>query len=380
MTHIAYFGHDAGDAAIRRRVVAFHDAGYQVTGLMMRRGEDEERLWPNIDLGQTFDGAYMQRMRAISRGIGIARQHGETLRQANLFFARNLDMLLCAATVRDRLKLDVPLIYECLDVHHTLTGNGVGSRALRHLERRLLRKSDLLVYSSPAFESCYFAKYHSGQYTPFLLENRFVEGDNIGERPAAPKTPGKPLRIGWFGVLRCVRSLRLMSGLAEAFPKDVEIVIHGLPALTQVPDFHEVVACHENIHFGGKYSAPEDLATLYGSVGVVWAGDFYQSGFNSRWLLPNRLYEGGYYGVPAIAPADSQTGEWVRDKDAGFTVAEEIEETLPELVRDLIASPAQVTEKSANLLALGRDVFVQPLSDIEEMVGSVIDKRERGAA
>ena len=94
--HLAYFGHDAGDAAVRRRVQALGDDGIQVTGFMMRRGEVTATPWQNVDLGQTHDGAFLQRARQIFAGAGIAAKHRDELAQADVICARNLDMLACA--------------------------------------------------------------------------------------------------------------------------------------------------------------------------------------------------------------------------------------------------------------------------------------------
>jgi hypothetical protein len=62
MIRVAFFGHDAGDAAVRRRVRAMQDDGVSVRGFMMRRQDDVATEWDNIDLGQTRDGAFVQRV------------------------------------------------------------------------------------------------------------------------------------------------------------------------------------------------------------------------------------------------------------------------------------------------------------------------------
>ncbi|HBH44696.1 MAG TPA: hypothetical protein DDY28_09830, partial [Hyphomonas atlantica] len=61
MTRIAFFGHDAADAAVRRRVKSFVGDGLEVTGFMMRR-RDSDPEWENVDLGKTRDGAFLQRI------------------------------------------------------------------------------------------------------------------------------------------------------------------------------------------------------------------------------------------------------------------------------------------------------------------------------
>ena len=66
MIRVAFFGHDAGDAAVRRRVRAMQDDGLSVRGFMMRRQSDVVTEWENIDLGQTRDGAFVQRQGRVS--------------------------------------------------------------------------------------------------------------------------------------------------------------------------------------------------------------------------------------------------------------------------------------------------------------------------
>ena len=42
-------------------------------------------------------------------------------------------------------------------------------------------------------------------------------------------------------------------------------------------------------------------------------------GASGGWLLPNRLYEGGYFGVPHLAEAGSETGNYVERLGIGWT-------------------------------------------------------------
>ena len=380
MTRIAFFGHDAGDAAVRRRVAAFHDTGYDVTGFMMRRGEDAPREWANIDLGQTHDAAYWQRLAAIRAGVKVTEQYAEQLRSATLIYARNLDMLICAMWAQRALGLDLPVIYECLDVHHLLTRRDPLGLVLRRIERRLIRKTRLLVFSSPAFEREFFQKHYAGLYTPYLLENRLIEHGKLPARPALTAPQTGRLRIGWFGVLRCKRTLHMLAEVARRFPEHIEIVVAGIPAATQVPEFEEIVSAADNITFLGKYQSPEDLEKLYGQVDLVWAGDYYQAGHNSRWLLPNRIYEGGYFNVPAIAPDETETGKWLIDREVGFTVSEPVEEALPTLVAALLEDTELITCRQRRLGELERPVFVQPRDEMQRLIETALDTQRLSVA
>jgi succinoglycan biosynthesis protein ExoL len=373
MTRIAFFGHDAGDAAVRRRIQGFRDDGIDVVGFTMRRGEAVETGWPNVDLGRTFDGAYAQRIRSIFDGAKRAAAERDLLASANLIYARNLDMLATAFLAKRYAKLKTPVIYEALDVHRLLTRKDPIGLVFRRIEGMLLKRTRRLVVSSPGFLENYFEKRHRGQYRAAIIENRLAAGADYGPRPAREAfTAASPLRIGWMGILRCKRSLGLLTAVARELGPAVRIVMHGKPALTEIPDFQAEVDALPNVEFHGAYRSPEDLSRLYGGVDVVWAGDFMEAGFNSSWLLPNRLYEGGYYAVPPIASAGTQTAKWIDAHGVGFTLSEDLATTLPALARQLMDAPQAIAQRRARLLDLPADTFVARRGELADLIGDTL--------
>ena len=187
-------------------------------------------------------------------------------------------------------------------------------KALRWLEGRLLRRTRGLLVSSPAFLRKSFRAVLS-RPVPGRSSWRIdsAAGAEYGPRPV-PEMPAKadrPLRLGWVGVLlRCQRSLRPALRAGRPVSRDA-----GSPpswcagAARKFPSSSRKSRKHPNMIYHGRYKSPEDLSELYsGHLDMVWAGDFMEAGFNSVWLLPNRIYEGGYYCVPAIAPAGTQDG------------------------------------------------------------------------
>lgn len=362
---VAFFGHDASDAAIRRRVKSFHDEGVHVDGYMMRRGAFVDTAWRNFDLGMTKPGAFVHRAKSIATGTQQAMNYRAELAQADLIYARNLDMLAIAVRVKRKLKLDIPVVYECLDVHRLLCRTDLIGKTLRGLERRLLRASSALVVSSPAFLEHHFERHYPGEYEPILIENRLTASFTGGDRPGLPQieqtpTIGKPLRLGWVGILRCQRSLDLLCETARQLGPDVEIRIHGIVAENEIPNFEPQIAALDNIKFFGRYRAPEDLNEIYANLDLIWSGDFMEAGFNSVWLLPNRIYEGGFFATPSISPVGTQTARWVGDHDCGFSLTEPLESELPGLIEKLIATPAPIEAYRRQLAELPLDVFVQP--------------------
>ncbi len=381
MTRIAFFGHDAADAAVRRRVKGFVEDGVEVIGFMMRRRDPGQLDWENIDLGETRDGAFLNRILQIFAGARIAATHIDKLAACDVIYARNLDMLACAFLAKRHARLATPVIYESLDVHRLLTRPDIIGAGMRGLERMLLKRSAGLVVSSPGFIRNHFEKRYPGAFRAYLVENRLAPDTDYGPRACAQKSLSllspRPLRLGWVGNLRCQRSLGLLCQLADRFPETLEIRLHGLPARTEIAGFEPAIEARANMTYFGRYRAPEDLAGIYEALDVVWAGDFMEAGFNSVWLLPNRIYEGGYYCTPSIAPAGTETAAWLERHGCGFIIDEPLEETLPSLIAGLIADRSPITERAAALAQLPEETFIQPKGLLANIVRESLN---RGAA
>lgn len=370
---IAFFGHDSADAANRRRIQAFQDDGLTVIGYMMHRRDPGALSWDNVDLGKTHDSAFLQRISSIFSGASIAAEDAERLRTVDLIYARNLDMLALAFLTKRKLKLKTPVVYESLDVHRLLSRSDFIGKAMRAIEHRLLKRTAGLIVSSPGFIDNHFARYYPGDFTPYIIENRLAAGADYGARPAPQSARDDAvLQIGWVGKLRCKRSLDLLADVADKLGDKVHIHLHGIPARTEIPVFEPIIDARPNMTFHGRYRSPEDLAEIYRPLDVVWAGDFMEAGQNSVWLLPNRIYEGGYYAVPSIAPAKTQTAEWIKNHEVGFSVSEPLTETLPDLVDQLVGSRAQCHAYRERLLATPRDVFVQPAGFLSGVIRDIL--------
>lgn len=375
-THIAFFGHDSADAANRRRVQAFQDDGLRVTGYMMHRRDPGALNWENVDLGETQDSAFVQRIRSIFSGASVAAGDAERLRTADVIYARNLDMLALAFLTKRKMKLKTPVIYESLDVHRMLSRTDLIGRVIRSIEHQFLKRSIGLVVSSPGFLKNHFERYYPGDFKAYLIENRLAAGADYGARPAPEAiSDARPLQLGWVGKLRCKRSLDLLAEVADRLGDKVHIHLHGIPARTEIEVFEPVIDARPNMTYHGRYRSPEDLSSIYEKLDVVWAGDFMEAGHNSVWLLPNRIYEGGYYGVPSIAPSGTETAAWITGHQVGFSVSEPLEQTLPIFVADLASERQQIAHYKKVLLSKPTDVFVQPDGFLSNIINDILNQK-----
>jgi succinoglycan biosynthesis protein ExoL len=328
MMHVLYLVHDVSDPAVRRRVIMLSAGGARVTLAGFRRTAepvaDVEGLTP-IDLGATRDGRFAQRLAALAKAsVSI----GSALRgvpRPDVIIARNLEMLALAERARARFSGSaVPVVYECLDIHRLVLGDNIAGTALRAAERYLGRDVRLLMTSSPAFISQYFEPFGQIDAPVELVENKYFElsrgeGADLDGHPS-PAPP--PWRIGWFGALRCRRSLELLAAFSRRAQGRFEVVLGGRPALSEFPDFHGFVESEPYLSFRGPYRNPEDMAAIYGAVHFSWAIDFFEEGQNSTWLLPNRLYEGCRFGAVPISMRDTETARFLERRKIGVRLLE----------------------------------------------------------
>lgn len=327
--------HDLADPATARRVAMLQAGGAAVTLAGFRRTAepvDAVRGLVPIDLGRTRDGRFAQRVLAVAATALGARGRFARVPRPDVIVARNLEMLALANRLNAVYSADIPIVYECLDIHRLMLAEGRLGDAMRAAERRLGRNAALLLTSSPAFLREYFAPRGQIAAPAMLLENRVLDLDGASSPAAPAATTGRPWTIGWFGALRCQRSLDLLSAFTRRMGGRFEVVMRGRPARSAFRDFDARVAAEPHIRFEGPYRNPEDLAAIYGAVHFTWAIDFYEEGLNSSWLLPNRLYEGCLHGTVPIAMRDTETGRFLAERGLGLRLGAPTVEALDDLV------------------------------------------------
>jgi hypothetical protein len=274
-------------------------------------------------LARTQDGRLGKRV--FQTGISFLKvyQLRSHLKDADVIICRNLEALVLGFWASRTIGIRVPIHYECLDIHRTMLMPGPSSRILRFVERQLLKRSASLITSSEAFVSAYFLPIQRFKGTINLLENKVIAADYpltaFSERPPN----GPPWIIGWFGIIRCRKSLLMLDSISRNL--DVQIKIGGRIAAEQIPDFEEILNTNKNISYSGPYVSG-DIAELFASCHFIWAIDFYEEGENSAWLLPNRLYDAVAFKRIPIALTSVETGRWLKRYMAGVLVTDPVTE------------------------------------------------------
>ncbi|MGF6159331.1 succinoglycan biosynthesis protein ExoL [Ensifer sp. KUDG1] len=372
MLKILYFAQDLADPAVRRRVLMLLAGGAQLTLAGFRRDANPlatiEGIVP-VELGTTHDGRFVQRVGAIAKSCLSLKQALRGVERPDLIIARNLDMLAIARMAVSLFGGDVPIVYECLDIHRLLLSPGIAGKTLRASERLLGREARLLITSSPAFVENYFRPLSGISAPTMMLENKVLELDETDARPsvtaAAAPTDG-PWRIGWFGALRCRKSLALLASFSRRMEGRFEIVLRGRPAYREFDDFDGFIQNEPFMTFHGPYRSPEELGAIYSDVHFTWAIDFFEEGQNSKWLLPNRLYEGCRFGRVPIALRGTETARFLAIRGLGVLLDEADPAALAALMGSMTSEIYDAT--SRRIAACAPETWIFNRSDCEGLV------------
>ena len=197
MPTILYLVHDLSDPAVARRVAMLEAGGARVQTAGFCRGDVPERIGAGrpIMLGVTADGDFKQRITMVATAALSLRHTLGDVARPDVIVARNLEMLALARRATGFFRPRPALVYESLDIHRLLLGEGLKGRAMRAVERALAGDAALLMTSSPAFVREYFEPRQGMTLPTLLLENKVLDlgGGELaaGDEPRRPP-PGQP--------------------------------------------------------------------------------------------------------------------------------------------------------------------------------------------
>lgn len=209
-------------------------------------------------------------------------------------------------------------LYDLADIHAIQYRSGCKSKLYRLLERFALRRNWILVVTSPWFYWGYFLDVQHITVDVRVIENKLSAQEFESLALILPRDflYGRPIVIGWTGILRCSTSLRLLIDLCQKHPGRYIVCLIGIiGSIDPLVEF-EARRC-PFILFRGKYF-PTELGSLLNELDYVWAADF-DDGLNSQLLLPNRIYQAVAGRRPIIAFADSATGKVTSHFKIGLT-------------------------------------------------------------
>lgn len=370
-----YIGVDATNPTLILRIRSFIRAGVALTAFTFRRHKFNTAFrpdWDNIHLGDTVDRNYLYRLPALLRALVRMLRHGETVREADFLYARNMDLVFLGIFVRRLTRSSARLVYEVEDVQEIFFKRTPGGALFRWLEAWALRRIDLLVVLSPGFLRGYFEPVQGWRGPSFVLENKL----QLGDRSEAPTPAGRVWEditdrwvIGWFGTLRCPRSMAILEKIAEALGPKVEIYTRGYPTETGLEPYLRIVERHPNWTYDGEYTIPDDLEEMYGRVHFSWCLDFLDEHGNSPLLLACRMYQGGFYGAVPLVVAGSEMERWLARAGIGHAFGPPHAQAIVDFLRTV--TPEAYRAERARIMERRRDLFLEDGRDTRALLETI---------
>lgn len=360
-----------------KRIAMLQEAGCSVEAAAFERDYHSGRM-PTCAvhrLGRISHGRYARRVLQILSALPTLRR---LLRKSDLAYASGQDMALSALVAG--IGLGKPLILEVGDIRRVEVLRNPLGWLVRRLERFVVARSKALVVTAAGFAAHFRDRLRTR--TPLLvLENKLDAGAMSGLHAAsALPSSGAPLRIGYFGVLRCAWSWEVLEKLAETYPNRVQVVVAGYAM--EPTDIATRASRLPNVSFRGQYKSPGDLPNLYSEVDLVWAcypGPEVTDP-DWRWALrvcrSNRFYESCYFARPLVSLAGSGDG----DEVARYGIGLVIDDQSPPAVCAAVAAVSHddLARWSANLTALPRSVYLYESE--QERLRSAVERIARGEA
>ena len=305
-----------------QRVAMLRAAGFEVAAIGYERaGRPGGRLdCPVESLGPLARGRYLRRLPVLGASVRRVRA---ALRRSDLLYAFGPD--LGALGLLAAFRMEKPVVLEIPDLRPRQTAPGPFGRIVRAIDRALVARCRLLVLTSADYETYYRDWLRAG--TPRLvIENKVdpavaaaFEAVRPPLRPPPGRRPGRPLRLGWFGLLRDDWSLRLLEALARIAPGRFEFSLAGAFAPV-VPDFAERASGVPNLLYHGPFRR-EEAPALFAGVDLTLS--CYPPGpAHWRWSRSNRYYLACLCRTPLITRAGTADAIETERRNLGLSLRE----------------------------------------------------------
>jgi len=127
------------------------------------------------------------------------------------------------------------------------------------------------------------------------------------------------LRIGYFGLLRCLRSWEILRRASEKGNGRVHIYLRGVP---RWPSIIEEASRSGHVEYGGPYVSPDELHDIFERVDLVWAAFPYEGSDvgNWKWARTHRFYQSCFYGRPMLTQLGTEDGRVVDRFEIGMNL------------------------------------------------------------
>lgn len=357
-----------------KRISMLQGVGFDIEVIAFERPYHQGRLpsCPIQTVGKIDHGHYTKRLWKMLAALPAIRR---AIKSHDLIYASGADMaMICLLS---NLGLGRPIVFEIADIRSLQTSKGLKGLIIRTIDKWVTNSCDLMVVTAQGYVDGYYRQWLNTKTPALVIENKLEPTvDDAWRNQAVTKnmegTPlvDRPLRIGYFGLLRCAHSWNVLEKLAATRLGDIEIVVAGLPVMP--PDISERIKKHSNIEFRGQYSSPMDLPALYCEIDIIWACYPFPKPDeqNWRWARTNRFYESCYYKKPMIVLEGSGDAEAVCLNGIGIVVPDAKIDDVIKVLSEIESKQLAVWQE--NIVTLPMEIYTYT-SEIDDLKIALIN-------
>lgn len=313
-----------------KRVNEFVERGYDVVAYgFSRKIEMHNAINAPLEIIGEYSNsqAYPKRIKSLWKGIKqtITRHKNEDV----VYYLFGLDIaMVFNAICRKRF------IYEESDLAHTYIGNSLARKAFEAIDKSIIKRSLLTVFTSEGFVKyhfgCTFDECKNKNYV--LIPNRLSVDVKKCKIEKSSPIRIEHLRIGFVGVGRFRSVKHFAQVILQRFP-NIEMHFFGNIAEKFQVEFDELKK-YDKCFFHGTFTTPQDLPYIYSSIDLVLST--YDIEFeNVRYAEPNKIYEAIYFETPIIVSRGTFLSEKVNRLGIGYSIDPLSDDSIIEFITNL---------------------------------------------
>jgi len=270
----------------------------------------------NISLGFIQHGSYCNRVVTYLRALKTINGCVVDYRNTDIYFYSLdfLPFLIFFRLRRCRLILEMP------DLRDVFFGDSVRSRVVRLAVRLMISFLNNIVFTSDRYVT-YLKSKSIKHNLSIVIENKVrLSGINNHKNTRKGSLARGKIVIGYFGLLRCETSLRVLLNVLEA-SEGLELIVYGY-----FMNINEILqykfTTNSKVSYRGTYISPDNLSAMYEQVDVSWICYPYSDSLEGNYRLArtNRYYEAGHFMKPMIAAKGTADADRVEELNCGVIV------------------------------------------------------------
>ena len=267
-----------------------------------------------ISLGKINHREFLKRFYLYIKAIFLIKKSKSKTLENDVFFY-GFDFL--SILVFSRKFIKSKLIFEIPDIREIYFINNLVSKLFIKILKLSIERLSIVIVTSDLFITGFLNKNNIKLEKYFLIENKVHFLDRTG---IINKEKDSLITIGFFGLIRCERSLKILIEFLNS-TSEYNLIIYGYFMGISEGVIKEIKS-HSKIKYKGTYKSPDDLSKLYSEIDISWIAYPFSLKLegNFKYARTNRFYEAGFFKIPMIANIQSGDAHYVNKYNIGINI------------------------------------------------------------